>query len=55
MPLDAGPDTELGDSGYMLPGEAALLTPVGTIREPYFASLVEVVRAIIEADASVAE
>ena len=55
MPLDARPDAELGDGGYKLPGEAAELTPVGTIREPYFASVVEIIRAIIEDNASEAE
>lgn len=50
MPLDARPNTEVGDSGYMLPGEAAELAPVGTIREPYFASFIDVIREIIEAD-----
>lgn len=51
MPLDAHPDADIGDSGYLLPGEAAELTPVGTIREPFFASLIEVVREIIASDA----
>lgn len=51
MPLDARLQSDLGDTGYLLPGEAAELTPVGTIREPYFASLIEVVREIIDAEA----
>ncbi|SDG30700.1 MULTISPECIES: hypothetical protein [Thalassobaculum] len=55
MPLDARPASDAGDSGYLLPGEAAALTPVGTIREPYFASLIDVVREIIADDLPVAE
>lgn len=55
MPLDAHPHAELGESGYLVPGEAAELTPVGTIREPFFASLIEVVREIIADDASPAQ
>jgi hypothetical protein len=51
MPLDARPHSDAGESGYLLPGEAAELTPVGTIREPFFARLVEVIREIIDADA----
>lgn len=47
MPLDALPAQDAGESGYLLPGEAAALTPVGTIREPFFAKLIEVVRDII--------
>lgn len=55
MPLDARPDTDMDDGGYLLPGEAAMLTPVGTIREPFFASLIEVVREIIAEDPPVSQ
>jgi hypothetical protein len=48
MPLDARPDMDADQSGYLSPAEAAQLTPIGTIREPYFAGLIEAVRAIVD-------
>ena len=50
MPLDARPDMDACESGYLFPAEAAQLNPVGTIKEPYFAALVDVVRDIIETE-----
>lgn len=50
MPLDARPDLDACESGYLFPVEAAALNPVGTIKEPYFAALVEVVREIIDSE-----
>lgn len=48
MPFDARPSAEADLVGFMTPRDAAGLTPVGTLREPVFAAVIEAIRTLTE-------
>lgn len=49
MPFDSRPSAAADLTEYLTPRDAAGLTPVGTLREPVFAAVIEAIRTVAEA------